>query len=170
MCKMRNMGLDENLVRWTSNFISERRVKIVVDGQEGDEVDVTTGLPQGSAVSPILFAIYIAEFVESRVPGVRALSFVAGWQWDVRTMCEMERTVGQRQRGRVRNIEDRDDPLLPKTETLEEEGRITNTSGGAHHPVQQRGNSVAGYLAGLLTQTTVAAAGVMREEEEEPGG
>ena len=84
MRKMRNMGLDENLVGWTSNFMTERRVQMVVDGQEGDEMEVTTGLPQGSAVSPILFAIYIAEvheFVESRVPGVRALSFVDDVTW-----------------------------------------------------------------------------------------
>jgi len=49
--------------------MTERRVQMVVDGRKG----ATTGLPQGSAVSPILFAIYIAEvheFVESRVPGV----------------------------------------------------------------------------------------------------
>ena len=64
---------------------------------------------------------------------------------------------GQGQRGRVRNIEDRGDPLLPETETLEKEGRSTNTSGRAHHPVQQRGNSVAGHLAGLLTQTNDAS-------------
>jgi len=79
MHKTRNMGLDENLVEWMSNFMTDRRVKMAVDRQEGGEMEVTTGLPQGSAVSPILFAIHIAEvheFVESRVPGVRALSFV----------------------------------------------------------------------------------------------
>ena len=31
MRKMRNMGLDENLVGWTSNFMTER-AKMVVDG------------------------------------------------------------------------------------------------------------------------------------------
>jgi len=84
MRKMRTMGLEENLVGWANNFMTDRRVKIVVDGQEGDEIEVTTGLPQGSAVSPILFAICIAEdheFVESRVPGVRALSFVDDVTW-----------------------------------------------------------------------------------------
>ena len=41
-----------------------------LDGQDGEGVEVTTGLPQGSPVSPVLFAIYIAEIhqaVESRV-------------------------------------------------------------------------------------------------------
>ena len=60
---------------------------------------------------------------------------------------------------------DRGDPLLPETETLEAEGRSTNTSGGAHHPGQQRGNSVAGYLAGLLTQTNDASSEVHQPGE-----
>jgi len=38
------MGLGENLVGWTSNFMTDRRVKMVVGGQEGDEMEVTTGL------------------------------------------------------------------------------------------------------------------------------
>ena len=41
----RNMGLDGNLVGWTSDFMTDRRVKTVVDGQGGDEMGVTTGLP-----------------------------------------------------------------------------------------------------------------------------
>ena len=32
-----------------------------VDGQDGEPMDVTTGLPQGSPISPALFAIYIAD-------------------------------------------------------------------------------------------------------------
>jgi len=44
------------------------------------------GLPQGSAVSTILFAIYTVEaheFVESRVLEARALSFVDDVTWPV---------------------------------------------------------------------------------------
>ena len=40
MRKMRNMGWDENLIGWTSKFVTDRRVKMVADGQEGDEMEV----------------------------------------------------------------------------------------------------------------------------------
>jgi hypothetical protein len=36
--KMRNMKIHECLVRWMLNFISDRSVKMVVDGQEGTEL------------------------------------------------------------------------------------------------------------------------------------
>ena len=50
-----------------------------VDGQDGEPMSVTTGLPQGSPISPVLFAIYIAEIqdaVERQVKDSRGISLV----------------------------------------------------------------------------------------------
>ena len=84
--KMRNTGIDECLVRWTSSFMQDRRVIMSVDGQDGQEMAVTTGLPQGSPVSPVLFALYIAEIheaVEGQVEDCRGISFVDDVTWIV---------------------------------------------------------------------------------------
>ena len=54
------------------------RIQLVVDGFQCAEKSVSTGVPQGSPASPILFAIYISgvfEAIEAAVPGVKALSF-----------------------------------------------------------------------------------------------
>ena len=39
----------------------DRKVIMSVDGQGDEAREVTTGLSQGSPISPVLFAIYIAE-------------------------------------------------------------------------------------------------------------
>lgn len=52
-------------------------------------MDVTTDLPQGSPISPVLFAIYIADIhraVESQVEGSRGISFVDGVTWVVESV------------------------------------------------------------------------------------
>ena len=82
--KMRDMGLDECLVKWTDSFMRGRRVTMSVDGQEGEPMEVTMGLQQGSPISPVLFAIYIAEIhraVEDE--NSRAITFVDAVTWTV---------------------------------------------------------------------------------------
>jgi len=69
------------LVRWTESFLSDC---LVLNGQEGDNHEVETGIPQGSPVSPILFTVYLSGlfgYVEEWAPGVKALSFVDDVAW-----------------------------------------------------------------------------------------
>lgn len=86
LLKMRGAGVDECLVRWTDSFLRGRRVTMSVNGQDSEEMEVTTGLPQGSPVSPVLFAICIAdihEVEESHVEDSRGISFVDDVTWVV---------------------------------------------------------------------------------------
>ena len=62
--KMRSAGVDECPVRWADSFTRDRRV-MTVDGQDGEEMSVTTRLPQVFPVSPVLFALYIAEIYQA---------------------------------------------------------------------------------------------------------
>ena len=76
---MRAMGIGEDLVGWADSFMRDRRVIMSVDGQDDDPREVTTGLPQGSPISPALFAIYMADIhaaVEGQVQDSRGISFV----------------------------------------------------------------------------------------------
>ena len=86
--KMRRAGLDEDLVRWTDSFMRNCSVIMSVDGQDSQVQEVTTGLPQGSPVSLVLFNLYIGEIhglgaVEGRVPGAQGISFVDDVTWFV---------------------------------------------------------------------------------------
>ena len=82
--KMWEARIDECLVRWTDSFMQDRRVIMSLDGQDGEEMAVTTGQPQGSPVSPVLFAIYEADIhrvVEDQVEDTRGISFVDDITW-----------------------------------------------------------------------------------------
>jgi len=67
--------------------MSERQVKLVLDGKTGEASLVDTSIPQRSPATPILFVTYLSgilDEVEAAVPGIRGLSFVddTGWWAD----------------------------------------------------------------------------------------
>jgi len=77
--RMQALGIEPDLIRWTGSFMSDRQVKLVLDGKTGEANPVDTGVPQGSPVAPILFTTYLSgifDKVEVAVPGIRGLSFV----------------------------------------------------------------------------------------------
>ncbi|EED23618.1 reverse transcriptase, putative [Talaromyces stipitatus ATCC 10500] len=76
---LREASVDGDLIHWVISFLSDRRVTLVIDGHVGKEVPISSGLPQGSPVSPILFVLYVhglSRAIERSVLEVRCLSFV----------------------------------------------------------------------------------------------
>ena len=70
--------MEPDICRWVESFMTDRNVRIVIDGTEGQDRAVETGIPQGSPVSPILFAVYISGVFKEveRKTGAEGLSFV----------------------------------------------------------------------------------------------
>ena len=82
--RMEALGVEPDLIRWTGSFMSDRQVKLILDGKAGDARPVDTGIPQGSPAAPILFVTYLSgifDEVEAAVPGVHGLSFVDDISW-----------------------------------------------------------------------------------------
>jgi len=55
---MKVMEMDGDLIRWTESSLSGRTVEMIIDGNAIKRHTVEAGVPHGSPVSPILFAIY----------------------------------------------------------------------------------------------------------------
>ena len=59
--------------------MTDRKVQLVIDGDDNKERDIETRIPQGSPVSPILFLIYISgvfDKVSEANPLVKLISFI----------------------------------------------------------------------------------------------
>lgn len=59
--KLYAVGIKGNLLRWLESYLRNRRQAVVIGGYRSDFVDVTSGVPQGSLLSPLLYNIYLFD-------------------------------------------------------------------------------------------------------------
>ena len=53
--KLKNYGIDSKILLWITNFLNNRKQRVVVDGSFSNFVDVESSVPQGTDLGPLLF-------------------------------------------------------------------------------------------------------------------
>ena len=62
LLKLQHHGINGQLLDWITDFLTTRRQRVIIDGHSSGWSEVTSGVPQGSILGPLLSLVYINDF------------------------------------------------------------------------------------------------------------
>ena len=65
LSSLQTLGIHGPLLHWIKDYLSNRQQRVVLDGAMSDPVTVTSGVPQGSILGPLLFNIFMNSIANS---------------------------------------------------------------------------------------------------------
>ena len=65
LTKLLHYGIGGHTHKWVETWLIQQIQSVVVDGESSCSVSVTSGVPQGTVLGPLMFLIYINDIAES---------------------------------------------------------------------------------------------------------
>ena len=64
LAALAKVGVSGKLYKWFENYLSNRKQRVVLDGSSSAPLPVTSGIPQGSILGPLLFIVFMNSITE----------------------------------------------------------------------------------------------------------
>ena len=61
LSKLKAVGLGDNLIAWIRDWLTGRKQRVLLNGQDSEWLPVTSGVPKGAVLGLILFILYIND-------------------------------------------------------------------------------------------------------------
>ena len=61
IAKLKVYGFDSNALKWVESYLKNRKLFVTVSGMKSKIININTGVPQGSRLSPLLFICLMAD-------------------------------------------------------------------------------------------------------------
>ena len=62
--KLQAYGIRGKILRWIEAFLTDRKQRVVLNGESSPWLEVFSGVPQGSVLGPLCFLVYVNDIVE----------------------------------------------------------------------------------------------------------
>ena len=92
MRKLHSIGISGKLGQWVYSFLTERKQAVIVNGAKSNLSEVSSGVPQGSVLGPLLFLVLIGDIDDdTRVAkGISSVEDVETLQLDLQSIYEWD--------------------------------------------------------------------------------
>ena len=89
LIKLEALGVKGMVLNWVREWLKDRIQRVVINGEESSWIKVTSGVPQGSVLGPILFLVFIND-LDSNI-----LSMILKFADDAKIVQEVQNVEGR---------------------------------------------------------------------------